>query len=596
MLRHFTQPLLILLITYVLLIGSTFNGMLNPEIKLISTIIISFGAEFWLIIRTRNSWRWHRTPLDGALLLWALAFALSSLLNLDQARRIMLGLWYMGLYIAVWYALADALMNRAIKRETLIDGLIVTAAFVILFGWGQVYANINTGLVRPGSVIGNPNSLAAFLILTLPFILERMGTHRQVARAVMTVMAVLAITLFLLTQSRSAFLAFGAAVAARVAVYAYEHKLHTREGRQAFRERLTTAQKRLLAFAVAAGVFVVAGVAVFLIYSLTIPGRTLDLRSFIYDSAITLFAEQPIAGHGVFTFGGGLVRLNSTPPTEPHSHAHNLILHTAAENGIVGLAALAFTLIVITRAVLPNLNRFPASDKRILRPGIAALVGFGAHHLLDLPAMMPAIFLMMVIILSVCAIPNQPSPLRRPTTRLAASALVVTLILTGWLGTITYSMYIDALRGVTVSSAGERADKLNNVIALDPLMPVYHQQQGYLYALAGDYARAAEAYERYTQLAPEYVAGWGNLSALYAALGRTSEAVQAMNTAISLAPEMGSLQIPLERIEQGTFDPQPPADIDPFVEDISFNVNINQIQFLRLALPRQFLPLLHFSP
>ncbi len=594
--RRLMQPIFILLITYVLLIGGTFNGMLNPEIKLISMIVISLGAAFWLTIRTRGGWRWHRTPLDSALLLWAIAFAVSTAVNLDQARRIMLGLWYMGLYAAVWYALADALMNGAVKRETLIDGLIVTAAFVILFGWVQVYANIGAGLVRPGSVIGNPNSLAGFLVLALPFVIERMGTHRPSSRAVMTIITTLGIILFFFTQSRSAFLAFGAAVAARITVYAYEYKLHTRDGREAYRERLTPLQKRMISLAFLVGALGVLAVAVFLVYSLSIPGRTLDLRSFIYDTAITMFNEQPITGHGVFTFGGGLARLNSTPPTEPHSHAHSLIFNTAAENGIIGLLALAFTGIAIVRTVVPNLNRFPASDKRVLRAGTAALVGFGVHHLLDLPAMMPTIFLMMLIILSACMIPIQPSPLRRPVTRWATAALVTTLLLTGWLGTITYSMYVNTLRGVTAVNAGERAQALDAVIALDPLMSVYHQQQGYLYAVAGDYEHAAGAYERYTQLAPEYVAGWGNLGGLYAATGRRDDAVNAIRTALMLAPEMRELGIPLERIEQGTFQIEPPQDIDPFADDIPFNVNINQIQYLRLALPRQFLPLLRFSP
>ncbi len=594
--RRSTQTILILLITYVLLIGGTFNGMLNPEIKLISMIVLSVGAAFWLFIRTRGGWHWHRTPLDGALLLWGLAFAVSTAANLDQARRIMLGLWYMGLYITVWYALADALMNGAVKRETLIDGLIATAAFVILFGWVQVYGNIGAGLVRPGSVIGNPNSLAGFLILALPFIVERIGTHRPSSRAVMTVMATFGIILFFLTQSRSAFLAFGAAVAARIILYAYEHKLHTRDGRAAYRERLTPLQKRLISLAFLVGLLGVLAVAVFLVYSLSVPGRTLDLRSFIYDTAFTLFNEQPITGHGIFTFGGGLARLNSTPPTEPHSHAHSLIFNTAAETGIVGLLALGFTVIASLRAIVPNLNRFPASEKRILRAGTAALIGFGVHHVLDLPSMMPTIFLMMLISLSVCMIPIQPSPLRRTVTRWATAALVIALVITGWWGTISYNMYVNTLRGVTTANAGERAHALDAVITLDPLMPVYHQQQGYLYAVAGDYAHAAAAFERYTQLAPEYVAGWANLGGLYGVIGRQEDAVNAIRSALQLAPEMESLEFPLERIEQGIFQSEPPADSDPFAEDIPFNVNINQIQYLRLALPRQFLPLLRLTP
>ena len=65
--------------------------------------------------------------------------------------------------------------------------------------------------------------------------------------------------------------------------------------------------------------------------SFGIAGRTLELRTWIYDTAIQLFDERPLTGHGLFTFGAGLSRLNSLPPLEPHSHAHDVILHVAAE-------------------------------------------------------------------------------------------------------------------------------------------------------------------------------------------------------------------------------------------------------------------------
>jgi O-antigen ligase len=48
-----------------------------------------------------------------------------------------------------------------------------------------------------------------------------------------------------------------------------------------------------------------------LLQSLSAAGRTADLRTYIYDAAITMFTEKPVTGYGLFTFGRGLMRLAS---------------------------------------------------------------------------------------------------------------------------------------------------------------------------------------------------------------------------------------------------------------------------------------------
>ena len=122
--------ILILINLYTLLIGSTFNGILQPNIRLISMCGLIVLAAIWLFTRARNRWTWHRTPLDAAIPLWIVAFTISLIANTDEWRRIVMGLWYMGAYVVLWYALTDAIANCFLNRAALIDSLLIVGGLM----------------------------------------------------------------------------------------------------------------------------------------------------------------------------------------------------------------------------------------------------------------------------------------------------------------------------------------------------------------------------------------------------------------------------------------------------------------------------------
>ncbi|MCZ2097812.1 MAG: hypothetical protein LC121_16395, partial [Anaerolineae bacterium] len=68
-------------VLYALLSGATFDGILDVERRLIDVLLVGALAAVWLWSRRR--WRWHRTTLDWAILLWGVAFVLSLVTNLD---------------------------------------------------------------------------------------------------------------------------------------------------------------------------------------------------------------------------------------------------------------------------------------------------------------------------------------------------------------------------------------------------------------------------------------------------------------------------------------------------------------------------------
>ncbi len=579
---------------YTIMLGATYNGILTPMFKTFNVVLIGGGLIGWWIARRR--WNWYRSPLDGAILLWIAAFALSLLANLDSWRRIALGLWYMGLYIILWYALFDALANRTLRRDTLIDGLLIVGALIVGIGWFQFINALEAGFVRPVSTFGNSNALAAFLVLIIPFIFERIGSRNPITRLSLTLYGLTTILLLLLTFSRGALIALAAIVAARIALFAYEHHLHQVKARRVY--LATLSQNTKIALVVSGLTLIIAGVGItlFLIATLSIGGRTLEFRTFLYDTAIRLTVEQPITGTGLFTFGGGLSRLYSIPPREPHAHAHNLFLGVSAELGIIGLIALFLTMWFIMRAARRNLNALEAREKRPLRAGIIALIAFGVHQLLDLPAITPAIFIVLLVILAVTITPPDPFRWRGITIRAALAVGAVALLTTGVFGAATYQAYINIMSGVNEGNAGERAVALDAVIMLDPSMPVYHQQQGYLYAVAENYLSAVTSFTRYTQLAPEYVSGWANLAAVYDALDDQTNALLMIERARAAAPELTELAFAQTRYQSDQPVPMRWRTLDPFAADYALNENINSIQFLRLAIRRQLLPVLFLAP
>src|SRR3954464_14362629 len=115
------RALLSILGAYLVLIGGTSIGTLDPLVERISLILIFLLVIGWLLVRWRAHWQWHVTPLDAAFVTWWIAIGASLLANSDSWRRIAIGMWYVGLYTGLWFVLHDVITNKRLKRATLIE-------------------------------------------------------------------------------------------------------------------------------------------------------------------------------------------------------------------------------------------------------------------------------------------------------------------------------------------------------------------------------------------------------------------------------------------------------------------------------------------
>jgi O-antigen ligase len=526
-----------LLVIYTILSGATFDGILNAERRLQSVAILALVIGVWLWQRRR--WRWYPTALDLPILLWVAAFALSLLANVEAWRRIAIGLWYMGLYILAWYALQDALANRALRRAWIVDALLVAGVPVMFVGFAQVQVALMAGLPlpRPVGTLGNPNTLGALLVVLIPLALGRLFMLRApLLRVLLTVYALALFALLALSFSRGGWLGGGVALTVWIVL---------RFPLRQFWASLSRARRVVLSVVLI--ILFVAGAGV-MIRTFSIGGRSLDVRTWIYDTAFQLIAEKPLTGSGLFTFGAGLSRLNSLPPLEPHSHAHNLILQVATELGVVGLVVLAFSAWRVFRELHLLRNRDPLSIM-----GIAAFAGIAAHHMVDVPAMMPALALTALLILALLTSPAETANMEHPIPSyrwqpLLLAAFSLALLASGIWSTFSYREYIGAMSdGIARDAYRDAATRVKNLAENDPALAVYAQQAGLLFGFAAEQgdtdaiSAGIVEFRRYTELEPSYSSGWANLAALYSEAGETELAAETMQRAVSLAGESWSL-------------------------------------------------------
>jgi len=560
----FARSILSVLWTYAVLGGATGSGILTPQYTFLTLTFITLIIAGWLLIRWRRGWVWHRTPLDGAFILWSAAVVISTAANVDLWQRIAIGLWFALAYLGLWYLAQDVIANHALDRELIAESLLIAGAIAMLFGYIQIAALVAHGSLRnlavlesarPAGTLDNPNFMAAFLLLLLPIAVSRLlTTHSRAGQIVLALYIALVVIMLAFTFSRAGWL--GSAVALFVMgilLLAHYRMLSPARLKDWWRTRSRSVQLALGGLILLILLIGVLGLAV-TIRSLGSASRSADLRTYIYDAAIQVFKEKPLTGYGLFTFGRGLLRLASTPPYTPHNSAHNIILNVAAELGLPGLLALIVTAMLAIRAA--RLNWQSGQHRILLAASIGGVVGLTVDHMLDTPtSSSPLVVIAFILILTLATAPVNPLPAPIWQRRLHPALLTgmwAVLLLAGFWTTNVYKDYVAALQYSAQSQdyAGT-AQRLKPVIDAAPTMPIYHLYNGYFLGLAaqnGDQAslpQAIDAYRRFCDLEPYYAPAWANLAALYWQSNQHEQAAQAMEQAVQIAPKAWNLQFNL---------------------------------------------------
>lgn len=532
-----------------LTLGATFTGIVQPQSRLVGIVGMMGIALAWLIGRRR--WTWHSTSIDAAILMWIGAFSVSLIANLNAWQHILTGGWFVGAYILAWFLLHDLLANHVIARRVLMNALLITGVLIVAFGYLQsrtwlmtslptlLSGSLNLSLPRPVSTLGNPNTLGAFLAVLLPFTFEAARGSKRLTRVLMLIYALLVGGLLVLTYSRGAWVGAAAGVGIQVLLLVWKSGWLSINRLRLFWNTQNTLKRAAMGLVAIAVVVILVGGGFIIARSYLSPGgRSSEARVWIYNTALRMFSEKPISGFGLFTFGTGLARYNGYPPYEPHTHAHNLILHIAAELGVIGLIALALLAWLTARGMWRNLSK---GIDPVVIAGVGGVSAFAVHHLFDVPTMNPAIALTCLIALVIAVAPTLPVPMitmRRRVLQIAIPLTAAALVIAGMWTTLIYQQYAAI---ITQTASGvitplEGASRLQSIVDADPNTSIYVYEQGLLYGLAGDVQSAIQSFERFTQLEPDYAFGWLNLYALYAETGDFERALGAVQNAKRVSP------------------------------------------------------------
>jgi O-antigen ligase len=567
------ESVLFLLASYVVLVGGTFNGLIQYQFNLFNTVLVAAGGAAWLGWMAWRRLPFPATPLDGPLLAWFAVVALASAFSGDPRRSAGVAV-LVGLYVLVFYAVVS-LVRAGWPRTLFLQALLFASLFVLFFGLWELqrwYAGwlsiagwsnlVPPATVRISAILTHPNLAASFFVLLLPsgmvMALRARPSWKQWLWAGWCLAS--GVVVFF-TSSRSGWLGLAGAVAALIAALALEE-----------RAWLAVQWRRLRRSRVALGagslalLLALAGAGLVLYRQAQHP--THAGRDYIWRIAADMFWRRPLLGNGPFTFGTEFIQAYSVPPEVLLAHAHNWYLNVLAETGLLGGISMAWGLTASAALAWRRWRVAPAGERAWIAGLVAALFGLAITSLFETPQMFPATNLLMMVLLGLLAAGEARAvgASRERAGRLALAG--------AWLGVtsaLAWSLYAYApfSAGALAANLGNwraGAEALRLAAERDPAVAFYWLQAGYAHgrvALAGDgqavegaeLAASLDAYERGVGLEPEYSTNWANLGLLRWANGDLEGARAALERAVAGAETNGVFRATLGRFYEAARQP-----------------------------------------
>lgn len=500
---------------------------------------VAILAAGWLI------WKWRRgrdvahTPIDLPIAALLAAALLSTLASIDGRLSIETVVGAAAGAIA-FYFLLDVVRFPTL-RFALVDAVLfvaILACGVGLYRIARWYVDLppvlrtaawrSLGRAVPPprlSLLGNPNTLAAYLVLILPLGMHRWTRIRARPGRILGALALAAgLLVLLLTQSRGGVLGLLGATLTGL------WSMRRRVGR---RQRAVLIGLLLLA--------VVGGGLVLLRRGFDPSAGSDEVRMESWRVASVVMRKHPLLGSGPGTFGQQLIRYRDPLRLrEEFAHAHSMYFTIAAEMGWLGLLTagwLAGAFIAALRRGAPSGAGFTLD-----RASIAGLAGWGVHSLvdsfLDKPVIPLHAFLLAALVLSIRdRVSHRPSTRRTLALTLICIALAAATLWINW----GFAAFSHARAAAYREDWGAAREWMEIAVARDPANGYYRRDRALAYGhLACEEAAwlepAITAYEDHLRRFDAWAPDHANLAALLAEAGEYDRAITAIETARRLDP------------------------------------------------------------
>jgi len=496
------------------------------------------------------------SPLDYGWLAFILLTGATVLLAPFPRRSVEIWLWVTALQLPIAYG-ALYLFRRHVPERALYRAVLIVGGYFYLMALQATlrYASDDmaaraAGLTLPGfrlfGILNHPNIFAMFIAVTTPCILSYLFLDmRRFERGGVLVWLAGAVIALYGTGSRSGLIAtvLGMVIALILTLAAHPGQWMTR-----FRTWAVVHRRQAAAFIGVGSLLLVIGFGGAVALQFNRPQQDDGGgRLSFYQNAFNLFVTHPLAGGGPGGFIQNEIRLHSVPPYKPLSHAHNILLTTVAEGGLLGLVGLV-ALIVAAIAVCIVAWRKQPQRRRLIAGPIAGLVAFASFGILDSPISQIGPFALATVLLAFIA---AGLPVPQTASRWRARLIAVSVWSVGAicvLVLVPYSIYWSIMnRDIhSIEDWSAAAQQLDAIGAVDKTDGLILLQAAYTWSHAATLSGSQQGQtlsnaiwglQRAIRYDPNLGMHYLNLSALYLQAGRALEAEQAAQQAADRSPD-----------------------------------------------------------
>jgi O-antigen ligase/tetratricopeptide (TPR) repeat protein len=558
-LRLGAWAVLVLSAVFFLTTGGTYPGIASVEGHLIGQIVAIAILGGWLALSLgRPAWR-ARSPLLLPVALACLAYGASAMVS--QRPRLSLEPTIAGLGWGLAVLFLGRLLTEAwfrARAAVLMTAFVAVVAFGYLgqvaiewISWWGIVGRFAVPPLRPSFAalfLGSPNLIGTALVLLAPLVVAITWTRYR-RHGLASALAVASAIAIFVSGSRGAWLGAGIGL-----VVALGLAITRRGARGSIDNLVARARRRPILLAP-----VVVAIGGLLLLAPSVIARFeqggASLRQDLWRSALAIFADHPILGAGPGTWVQ--LKVAANPDGVPNlilPHAHDLYIQSAAELGLVGLAALGILAGAVGRRLwsawgsdhrLPGERRDGARSVEALSMEagavIVSLAAFAGQSIVDNLVNLPFVCLILVALvawvdggLAAARGAAEPQP-RAWSPRLAAVLRGPALPVVGLLAmAIVIPTLVRIDRAASTAQDGNRAvlrgdwdaalDAFEAASGLDPGFTLYDLQAASALGRAGRTAEAREVLARAAEADPVAINVIG-LAALEAELGERDAAL-----------------------------------------------------------------------